>query len=228
MTPPAEIADYNFVVSGLYDGLFIMEDKQTKSLWNHMTGQGVYGKHAGEQIPVSNLLHLNVRQALEMDPNMQLAMSERPYNSGSDSAAATYTPGDTSAALMPIFIETLGEEDNRRPRMDLGLGVWTDDTQRYYSVEVLRANGNRIIDEIDGRNLLVFLEPLTSTPSAVYWEGDSVTLSGREFELDNGYSIKNSQFFDQSGERVTVEQPMQIFTRWYGFALTFPETEVVE
>ncbi len=228
MTPQAEIADYNFVVSGLYDGLFVMEDEQTKSLWSHMTGQGIYGKHAGHQIPVSNLLHMSVRQALEMDPGMQLAMSERPYNSGSNRPAAGYSPGDTSATLMPIFIETLGEEDNRRPRMDLGLGVWTVNTKRYYSVEVLRANDNRIIDEIDGRSLLVFLEPLTSTPSAVYWESESVTLQGREFELDDGYSIKNSQLFDPSGARVTVEQPMQIFTRWYGFALTFPETEVVK
>ena len=33
--------------------------------------------------------------------------------------------------------------------------------------------------------------------------------------------------FDADGNRVNAEQPQQIFTRWYGFSLTFPETEVV-
>ena len=226
MAPTDEIAEYDFVVSGLYDGLFVMQDKQTESLWNHMTGESVYGKHAGDTMVVSNLLHMNVTQALELDPGMQLAMSDRPYNLGTD-RPARWSPDDTEAELMDIFVVTLGEEDNRRPRMDLGLGVWTESTQRYYPVDLLRSNGFHKVDDLDGKDLLVILEPLTSTPLAFYWDTDSVTRDGRDLLLDDGYRITNSQLFDANGERVAVEQPQQIFTRWYGFSLTFPETEVV-
>jgi hypothetical protein len=34
--------------------------------------------------------------------------------------------------------------------------------------------------------------------------------------------------FERDGRRVEVERPQQVFTRWYGFALTFPGTEIFE
>ena len=37
--------------------------------------------------------------------------------------------------------------------MDLGLGIWTDTTRRYYPVERIREHGEALIDEIDGRQL---------------------------------------------------------------------------
>ena len=32
---------------------------------------------------------------------------------------------------------------------------------------------------------------------------------------------------DGRGRRQNAERPQQVFTRWYGFALTFPGTEVL-
>ncbi len=34
--------------------------------------------------------------------------------------------------------------------------------------------------------------------------------------------------YDAHGTRVDVERPQQLFSRWYGFALTFPGTEIFE
>ena len=129
---------------------------------------------------------------------------------------------------MQQFVVTLGSEDQRRPRMDMGLGVWTDSSQRYYPLETLRSQGNYMVDTVDGRDLLVVLEPLTSTPTAIYWKPGKVELEGREFILSDGYRIQNGQLKTELGEQVNIEQPQQIFTRWYGFALTFPETEVFQ
>ncbi len=42
---------------------------------------------------------------------------------------------------------------------------------------------------------------------------------------DRSY-IEGGVFHDPSGERAQIEPPHQVFTRWYGFALTFPETEI--
>jgi hypothetical protein len=52
---------------------------------------------------------------------------------------------------MPLFSQTLGKEDTRRPRMELDLGIWTSKTHRYYPVSVIRERGRALIDGIDGR-----------------------------------------------------------------------------
>ena len=31
---------------------------------------------------------------------------------------------------------------------------------------------------------------------------------------------------DASGDRLEIERPLQLFSRWYGFALTFPGTAI--
>ena len=44
--------------------------------------------------------------------------------------------------------------------------------------------------------------------------------------FSDGTYIEGGVFHDASGGRVQIERPRQIFTRWYGFSLTFPETEI--
>ena len=65
---------------GLYDALFVMQDKETKTLWNHISGEAVYGPLVGRTLgPVGNQLQVSVEQALAMDPATQIAISNRPY-----------------------------------------------------------------------------------------------------------------------------------------------------
>ena len=191
-----------------------------------MTGEAVYGTHAGDFIPISNLLHMNVTQAIEVDPETRVAISDRPYNLD-NANPSRWTPEDKDASLNQVFVSTLGLEDNRLPRMDIGLGIWTEDTQRYYSVDALRRGGHSKIENLDGEDLLVVIDPLTATPRAYYWSTTKVERVGRELLLDDGYLIRNGQIFDEDGNRAVFEEPQQIFTRWYGFSLTFPGTEVV-
>ena len=44
--------------------------------------------------------------------------------------------------------------------------------------------------------------------------------------LDNGSVVRSGVPIDREGKRLAMERPQQIFTRWYGFALTFPGGEV--
>ena len=194
-----------------------------------MTGEALYGPHAGDKMAVSNLLQMNVSQALEMDPEMSIAISDHPFR-GSMGARlnADWDPDDPDAQLNRVFVATLGEEDTRLDRMEMGLGVWRDELRRYYPVSVIRENGNYLFDEVQGQQLLVFLDPLTSTPTAIYWDSDDVTVDGRDILLGDGHAIRNGQVFSESGDRVDVERPQQMFTRWYGFSLTFPDPEIFE
>src|SRR5947209_9094025 len=74
---------HHFNNVGLYDALFVMQDAETKTLWNHITGEAVYGPLLGRSLgPIANLLQMNVKQALELDPKMQIAISDRVYFAG--------------------------------------------------------------------------------------------------------------------------------------------------
>jgi hypothetical protein len=68
----------------------------------------------------------------------------------------------------PISAQTIGSEDTRRERMDLGLGVWTAKTRRYYPLQRIRAAKNGILDEIDGETLFVYYDPEAAAPDALY------------------------------------------------------------
>ena len=125
-----------------------------------------------------------------------------------------------------MFVETLAKEDARRPRMDMGLGVWTATSRRYYPVERIRERGEAFIDRLDGKPVLIYLEQGTATPAALFVDARSARLQGNEIRLDTGAVVRSGLLFDSKGKRQTEQRPQQIFTRWYGFALTFPETEV--
>ena len=124
-----------------------------------MTGEGLYGRHAGHQMPVSNLLQMNVTQALTMDSTVRIAISDRPYNTGVGMIGNSWSPDNADARLMPQFVETLGTEDTRLDRMAMGLGIWSENFRHYYPVSTIRERGNYLIDEVDDQKLLVFLDP---------------------------------------------------------------------
>jgi hypothetical protein len=72
--------DWHFNNGSLYDALFVMQDAETKTLWNHITGEALYGPMVGRTLgPLGNVLQMMVKQALAMDPNVRIAISDRAY-----------------------------------------------------------------------------------------------------------------------------------------------------
>jgi len=215
---------HHFENVGLYDALFVMQDVETRTLWSHITGEALYGELAGYRMPVSNLLQMTVTQALEMAPDIRVAISDQPI---------TRRPGangvdNPDAELTPMFSETLGQEDTRRERMELGLGLWSERARKYYPVVTLRERGGAILDEFDGDTVLVWLDPLTSTPSALFIDATSVEVANREIRLDGGRVLRGGVVYAADNQSVPVGLPQQLFTRWYGFSLTFPGAEIYE
>ena len=222
LTPTINGKTHHFVNAGLYDALFVMQDAETKTLWNHVTGEALYGALAGHRLHISNLLQMNVKQALASAPTMKVAISNRPISGGQ----RPYAPDNPKAALAPMFTQTLGKEDLRRTRMDVGLGIWTDATHRYYPMEFIRQRGNAFIDKIDGRKVLIYIEPESATPAALFVDATGFKWQEKEIHFRNGVVVRSGLLYGPKGEPRQVKRPQQIFTRWYGFALTFPGCEV--
>ena len=124
------------------------------------------------------------------------------------------------------FRGTLGKEDQRRPRMELGLGVWTATSRRYYPVARIREHGGAFLDRLDGRAVLIYVDPESNTPAALFVKAAGAKMQDKDVVFDNGLAVRSGVLLDRGGKRLAMDRPQQIFTRWYGFALTFPGSEV--
>lgn len=214
----------HFRVIGLYHGLPILTDAETHSLWDHITGECLDGPLKGESLPSYNLLHLTVAQARRTKPELRVAVSDHRLE------PPVFSPHAANPKLRSTFLHymgtSLGPVDNRRDTLDLGLGLWTDRAARYYPLDQLESHGGWLCDTLDGRPLLAFLDPVSHVPGALWLEAKSVIPGDAEFILDRGRVIRDGQLFSADGNPLPVERPLQMFTRWYGFAATFPDCSV--
>ena len=230
---------HHFDNVGIYDALFVIQDQETKTLWNHITGEAVYGPLVGRTLgPMGNFLQMSVEQAFIREPNISVAISDSLYfvngqAFGRDTSTAGRGTGgggpprlgDPNASLNVRFIETLGTEDTRLERMEMGLGVVTGQTVRFYPMNVIRERG-ALVDTVDGRDVLVFIDQSTFAPAALFVDASSATLEDQEIHLDTGGIVRMGALFDAAGDQVDATRPQQLFSRWYGFALTFPGSQI--
>ena len=112
--------------------------------------------------------------------------------------------------------------------MDIGLGAWTEGSQKYFPMAVVEERGRFVFDEMDGRRLLVHIEPTANSILALYTDARDASWDGVVLRLADGRYIRAGALFSADGTKLEVERPMQVFTRWYGFALTFPEVRVYQ
>ena len=244
MVPVIDGRLHHFTNAGLYDGLFTLYDAESHTLWNHVTGEAEYGSLVGRTLgPTGNELQTNVKRALEQDPKTEIAISDRIYfaggrqfgtagatgaGGGRGQGASTQGPGGPhpNATMNDRFAGTLGKEDQRRPRMELGLGLWSSNTHRYYPMARVREHGGAFLDRLDDRVVLIYIDQESNTPAALFVNSTRATLQNNDIVLDKGSVVRSGVLLDRAGKRMLMERPQQIFTRWYGFALTFPESEV--
>lgn len=238
MVPTLDGTMHHFDNVGLYDGLFILQDRESLTIWNHMNGAALYGPGVGTDLgPLGNMFQTTVDQVLTLDASTEIAISHRPYFAAGQRFGPTdiqasgarmlqgYAPSNPGVALPGMFTETLGAEDTRVERMTMGLGIVTDGTVRFYPMEDIEERG-AIVDRIDGRTVVLFVDQTTFTPAAVFVETTTARVDGREVRLDAGQVVRRGLLYDGTGALVEAERPQQLFSRWYGFALSFPATEV--
>ena len=225
MTPSIDGRIHHFAEQGLFDGLFLMKDEESETYWDHMTGEAVYGPLVGETLHVQPLLMTTAGRALATAPDALVTLSDRAIRTDDDMKVDGLMAG-IRGRLNSFFQSTVAEEDVRRPTMDLGLGLWTDQSAVYYPMERVRAEGRALVDTFGGRAVLVYIDPATFVPSAVFVEGADPEWDDDVLRLSDGSYVETGVLYDAAGHKVEGSRPLQVFTRWYGFSLTFPETEI--
>ncbi len=225
MAPRIDDEVHLFSEHGLYDGLFLMKDEETGTWWDHMTGRAVYGPLVGETLAVSTLRQSTVEQVLDMEPDAMIALSDQGIRADDDMKVSGLL-GGVRNRLNDMFSSTVAKEDTRRATMDLGIGLWTDDEARYYPMDMVRGAGRVILDTFAGNRVVIYMDPKTFVLSAAYVDGSDPKWADDVLRLSDGSYIENGIVYDAAGTRLQGVRPLQVFTRWYGFALTFPKTEI--
>lgn len=197
-----------------------------------MTGEALYGPLAGERLPVYNVPHSTVGQLLSQDPGASIAISEHPRVALPDAPPEERVSWLTrlmrlgDRGLSRQFKGTIRAEDERRPTMEMGIGIWDGSLARYYGLPDVESKGRALLDTFRGRTVLVYYDPTAYALVAQYTTADRVWWEDDVLRLSTGEHIENGLRFAADGTRAEVESPLQVFTRWYGFSLTFPHTEI--
>jgi Protein of unknown function (DUF3179) len=198
-----------------------LRDYETGSLWHHISGKALYGEMVGAQLKIFNVLQMTVDQALDWNPDLEVAISDRPIR-----RRERWEPlKAVLRGLSERFLGTMSPRDVRRDDMEIGAGTWTEGDALFFPMSIVEAAGGFVFSSLGGRKVLLVIDPLSRTLFAQYTEAAGAEWDGDVLKLDNGRHVRSAGLYD--GERrLETARPMQVFTRWYGFSLTFPETRV--
>lgn len=219
---------YTFSAQGYYDMMVLLADEQTQSFWNHLTGECLYGALAGASLtPLETLAQMRVADVRQSYPSARVAAITL---SADELATAKRWDSQYRVPAEPVFedelLATASKADSRLSRYDMGLGIWTPHTQRYYSITQIYAQQNVITDTLDGRGVVITLNPAVGLPFAFYYEPDAkpALKSGRLNLAPNTFYRDNFLYVD--GRKVAPEKPHHVAIRWYGFSSIFPNCEI--
>ena len=214
---------HTFDVAGLYNGLFVMRDRQTGSIWTHYDGTVLEGSLAGTgtQLQIEPVLHFRWREWLERYPETLVL----PWDDRFADRYSRYEPGE--AGLGPEFQRSLLDTDDRLPENELIVGVDTGSASKAYLIDEVDEL-SVINDEVGGVPLLVVIDPGSrfGIAYAAALEG-----SVRHFSVDGGELLDDTGArwsLAGSGDGGQLRFVTSFVTEWYGWAAYHPDTSIYD
>lgn len=168
----------------------LLIDDESRSYWDHITGEAVHGPLRGHRLDVWNVTVTTMEAALARDPEITFSTSDYRSLYARFFSRLHHKKIDRRGFIPPPFRRTMEKVDGRLPENAQGLGVVDGERAVFYPLKALTAP---VEEAWNGRRLTVIRDPLDGVPRAE-WEDGS--------------------------------RPFQLFTRWYGFVLTFPGCEI--
>lgn len=217
---------YNFRVYGLYNGLALMIDDESESIWEHVTGECIRGEHLGQQLETDSTQYMTVAQVLINDLDAQIAISKPTLKSRILDLIFLNRMTQAKGYLPSLFYQSMTEADVRLPDLEIGLGVWIDGQARFYALETIRDCGNAFVDSLNGQSILIYIDPVSHVPVAHRTDTQILGWEGDDLVLESGDRIQNGHVLNTAFEKQAIERPEQQFTRWYGFSYMFPNCEI--
>lgn len=173
LSPKIKNNVYNFREIGVYNGQQIFEDIETHSLWNHLTGEALWGDLKDNTLKyIGGLTMSTVKEELEKDGEIKIHISgKRKIYQKIMRFIIKYILGKRNKNwLPPHFTKTLPEIDDSIPRMTMGLAIKINNNAIFYPIDLIK--GKVINDTIE--NVTFEIKFRNNIPIAVNENGESI------------------------------------------------------
>jgi len=160
---------HHFSAGGLYNGLILLTDDETRSYWDHLTGEALHGPLAGRRLPVWSAPITTVAAALTRWPDATLSRSPGVGLKGRFMQWKHGRPHRGNFWLPPGFKRTMGALDARQALEAPGLAVIVDGDAAFFPLNTLAQPRSARVGD---RDLTVAIDPLDHSPFAVDRDGE--------------------------------------------------------
>jgi hypothetical protein len=162
---------YHFRETGVYNGQQVFEDIETHTLWNHLTGEALYGELKENTLEYIGSLNMTTISGVNKTlPDLPIYISGRKkiYRNIMRFVIKVILGKRNKNWLPPHFQKTLPEVSNELPKMTMGLAIKIKDKLRFYPAESFKENELR--DEFNGTKITVRME--NKVPKAITETGE--------------------------------------------------------
>ena len=218
---------YTFEVFGLRQGVMIMSDRQTGSVWTHLDGEATNGPLTGAKMEIIPILLTVWEDWLTLHPDTLVLSDDTPFRS-------LYQ--DVLGGLSgPQADQYLLYGDERLKPEELVLGVMTKGSYAAYPLFVLRETDGVVNSSVGEEPIVVFYDAKNNSAIAF-----SRLLDGREAQFE---VVSNEPFrardsvtgttWDITGRGVsgpgkgtTLSFTTSYVSAWYGWSGYHPSTVI--
>ena len=214
---------------GLRDGVMVMTDRQTNSVWSHLDGEAFEGPMLGKEMSFLLLIHTTWEEWLALHPETSVLSYETDF----EAQYRTVTIGMPNGR----FDRDLLSLDDRLRSEELILGVMVGDAFVAYPIAALEQTSGVINVDVNGVPIVVFYDAEANAGIAYARDLDGETA---RFERASGASFLatdsiSGSVWDFSGRNVSddnAEDSLEFVTsylsEWYGWSAYHPDTTIYE
>lgn len=160
---------HHFGAIGFSNGLAVLADRETRTRWDHITGEAFTGPLAGMRLDVWSVQMTTVAAARAAYPSLEVSLSG--YRSFQKKLAQWMYPGFIHGRVLFPWFFYAGLSEPIDPRLDKltqGLGVIVGGQAKFYPLGSIAEGG--INDDWQGRILQITCGSLDGVPHA-RWAG---------------------------------------------------------
>lgn len=218
---------YTFEVAGVYNGLFVMADRLTGSVWSHYEGKVMDGPLAGQGIAMDYMPTTQTTWAewLALHPDTKVL----DFNTGFEQRYRENV-AIGKRGLSQQFLSTIINMDTRLDEFELILGVQAGSEYRAYILSEMPSGAVAINDSLGGEAIVVFSQD--STYATVF---SSVVNDQVLIFTSNGMRITDNMGNVWSLDGICESGPFAgqslgagygFVSEWYGWAAYHPDTSI--